>query len=46
MTMHDVIFWWMVFGVVICQVVAPFVPEDSESLLRFSVFEPIESHVE
>ena len=42
--MCDVIFWWMMFGMVVCQVVATFVPEDSELALRLSTLEPIEAH--
>ena len=44
MSMCDVIFGWMMFGMVVCQVVATFVPEDSELALRLSTFEPVEAH--
>ena len=40
------VFWWMVLGMVICQVVAPFIPEDLELVLRFPTFEPVELHLE
>ena len=42
--MCNVVFRWMIFGVVVCQVVATFVPEDSELALRLLTFEPIEAH--
>ena len=42
--MCDVIFRWMMFGMVVCQVVATFVPEDSELALSLLTFEPIETH--
>ena len=44
MSMCNVIFGWMMFGMVVCQVVATFVPEDSELALRLSTLEPIEAH--
>ena len=46
MAMCDVVFWWMVFGVVIGQVVAALIPEDSELVLRFLTFEPVKAHLE
>ena len=42
--MCDVIFGWMVFGMVVFQVVATFVPEILELALRLSTFEPVEAH--
>ena len=44
MSVCDVIFGWMMFGMVVCQVVATFGPEDSELALRLSTLEPIEAH--
>ena len=34
----------MMFGMVVCQVMATFVPEDLELALRLPTFEPIEAH--
>ena len=46
MAMCDMVFWWMVFGVVVRQIVASFIPEDLELVLQFLTFEPVESHFE
>ena len=42
--MCNVIFGWMMFVMVVCQVMATFVPDDSELALRLPTFEPIEAH--
>ena len=44
MLMCDVIFRWVMFGVVVSQVVTTFVPEDSELSLTFPTFEPVDAH--
>ena len=44
MAMCNMVFWWMVFGVVVRQIVAFFIPEDSELVLGFWTFEPVQLH--
>ena len=46
MAMCDMVFWWMVFLVVVRQIVASFIPEYSELVLKISTFEPVELHFE
>ena len=39
------IFGWMVFSMVVTFVARAFVPKETELLLSFSVFEPVEAHL-
>ena len=44
--MIKMIFVWMVFSVVIAFVSSAFVPKETELLLSFAAFEPVEAHFE